>query len=404
MLIKPPLLLGAIFLGHATAFALGIRVPDQDAHATARGNAFVATADNPSAIYYNPAGLSQLEGHHARVGIYGVTLESRYRSPSGREVTTEDNFAAVPQLYYAFAPAEKPLAFGLGIYAPYGLSLEWPEDSGFRTLAIEGEIQYATINPVVAWEILPNLSIAAGPTFNLAEAELRRGLFAPAREFRFKGDDFDIGYNVGLLWRLHEQHALGLSYRSITTMNFEGQSDLDPFASDPAATGRLKFPQHIIAGWSYRPTPQWNFEFNVDWTDWERVDSLDLTQSFGNSSVPLGWQSSFFYEWGVTRSFENGYALSAGYIYSENSVPDETFNPIVPDSDRHIFSVGLGRRYESIPGLRWDLAYQFAYGPNRMVSGSPLNPNFFPPPAGESADGAYRFLSHAFTFSIAYQF
>src|SRR5213083_2807851 len=42
------------------SFALGIRIADQDARATARGNAFTATADNPSAIYYNPAGITQL--------------------------------------------------------------------------------------------------------------------------------------------------------------------------------------------------------------------------------------------------------------------------------------------------------------------------------------------------------
>ena len=44
------------------AHALGIRILHQDPDATARGEAFTATADKPSAIYYNPAGLTQLEG------------------------------------------------------------------------------------------------------------------------------------------------------------------------------------------------------------------------------------------------------------------------------------------------------------------------------------------------------
>ena len=44
------------------ASANGFGLPDQDAFATARGEAFVATADNPSAIYYNPAGITQLAG------------------------------------------------------------------------------------------------------------------------------------------------------------------------------------------------------------------------------------------------------------------------------------------------------------------------------------------------------
>ena len=50
------------------AAALGSRIPNQDAAAIARGNAFVATADNPAAIYYNPAGITQLEGHNFQLG------------------------------------------------------------------------------------------------------------------------------------------------------------------------------------------------------------------------------------------------------------------------------------------------------------------------------------------------
>src|SRR5688500_17253838 len=90
----------------ASAFALGIRIADQDARATARGNAFTATADNPSAIYYNPAGITQLYrsvepqpltlslskdgkskvpmepeaseyGLRTRMGVYSITIETR---------------------------------------------------------------------------------------------------------------------------------------------------------------------------------------------------------------------------------------------------------------------------------------------------------------------------------------
>ncbi|HXU75413.1 MAG TPA: hypothetical protein VN794_02540, partial [Methylomirabilota bacterium] len=50
------------------ALGLGSRIPNQDADAIARGNAFVATADNPAALYYNPAGISQLEGQQIHVG------------------------------------------------------------------------------------------------------------------------------------------------------------------------------------------------------------------------------------------------------------------------------------------------------------------------------------------------
>ena len=66
----------ALVLLPATGFSLGIRIVDQDSFATSRGEAVVATADNPSAIYYNPAGITQLDGTRAQYGVYGITLDA----------------------------------------------------------------------------------------------------------------------------------------------------------------------------------------------------------------------------------------------------------------------------------------------------------------------------------------
>ena len=60
---------------------------------------------------------------------------------------------------------------------------------------------YATINPVVAYEILPNLSFGIGPTINYAQAKFERALgILPGDQFKFQGDDIDFGFNAGLLW------------------------------------------------------------------------------------------------------------------------------------------------------------------------------------------------------------
>src|SRR5207302_10244043 len=75
-----PLLLS---LAPATGWALGIRIPDQNPEATARGDAFAATADNPSAIYYNPAGITQLDGTRALLGAYAITSEAKVNLDSG---------------------------------------------------------------------------------------------------------------------------------------------------------------------------------------------------------------------------------------------------------------------------------------------------------------------------------
>ena len=386
----------------ASACALGIRIADQAPEATARGNAFAATADSPAAIYYNPAGITQLEGAQLKFGVYGVDFTSDYRSPTGSKSETKGQIDAVPQLYATWTPTDLPLSFGLGIYSPYGLSLEWPDDSGFRTIAQKGSITYLTANPVVAWKVTSSLSIAAGLTANYSDAELSRGLFVPGDQFRFKGDDTAVGFNAGVRWQPQDKHAFGVTYRSATTMDYSGHSTLNsllPFAPSyrTAAEAKFEFPQNVVLGYSFRPTEKWNLEFNADWTDWDALNTVNLNQQ-GGATVPLtfNWKSSWFYEFGATRQLPKGIAVSAGYIYSENSVPDKSFNPIVPDSDRHIFSVGVK---QSVGHWNWALAYQFAYGPWRTVSGS-SSPSFI----GETADGRYQATSHALSLSIGCAF
>src|ERR1700722_14551635 len=116
MKLKTGLLLILSVLSPAVVFGLGIRLSDQDAFATGRGEAFVATADNPSAIYYNPAGISQLDGNNLRGGFYGIYYNPSYNSPNGGN-TYHSSFdlAAIPQLFYTHTFTNSMLSLGLGV-------------------------------------------------------------------------------------------------------------------------------------------------------------------------------------------------------------------------------------------------------------------------------------------------
>ncbi len=95
-------LVAAAFVLPSVAFGLGIRIVDQDAEATARGEAFTATADNPSAIYYNPAGITQLDGQNFLIGAYAIYLQSKYTGANGDSFRTKDQPQAVPQIFYTY--------------------------------------------------------------------------------------------------------------------------------------------------------------------------------------------------------------------------------------------------------------------------------------------------------------
>lgn len=397
-----------------TASATGFRLPDQDAFATARGEAFVATADNPSAIYYNPSGITQLQGGNLRGGFYGVYLDPSFQSPAGGTFHNENTLHAIPQLFYTYGMDTLPLSFGLGIYSPFGLSLKWPQDTGFRTIATEGTLTYITINPVVAFKVLPSLSIGAGLTANYANVDLQQGLFWPTQPFdgfRFKGDGWDVGYNLGALWKLNEKISIGATFRSTTTVELKGHTDAhndSPIIIVPVFTHRSEaeasfpFPLEFVTGISYRPTPNWNFEFDADYTDWSRLQTITVEQATPfppllpqNIPLTLDWESSWYYEFGATRYFDNGWHVSAGYIYNENSVPDAHYTPLVADLDRHFISIGAGLKREH---FNFDVAYQFGYGPTRTVTGSA------PSATGQTADGRYEYFSHAIAMSAGWHF
>ncbi len=443
--LLPALLFTALL--PVTALGLGFRLPDQDATATARGEAFAATADNASAVYYNPAGIGMLEGQRFRLGTYAIELRTEFTPEGGGEtIHNKHEIQSIPQLFYTLKSEKSPVGFGFGVYSPYGLSLEYPENSQFREQAIKARIRFLTLSPVLAWKINDQLSVAAGPTINIADTKLERGILNPGDKFRFEGSGIGFGFQAGVMWRPAKQHSFGLVYRSPVEIEFSGHSSVQlsdqtrrdlaaantqiaaanaaiaqvrelvgPFGQaavdatlaslglpseeiapistsfpEEDADATIRFPQNITLGYSFRPTPAWNFEANIDWTDWDNFNEVTLhQQTSGDIVLPFNYESSFIYEFGATHYFAHGLNLSAGYIYSENSVPNESFNPSVPDSNRHIYSAGIG--YE---GERFSLAlaYQYVYGPDRKID------------QGTPADGTYSTTAHAVSVSAGYRF
>jgi long-chain fatty acid transport protein len=398
--------------------ANGFALPDQDAFATARGEAVVATADNPSAIYYNPAGITQLAGGNVRAGLYALDYHVSFKPPPNTPntgLTYDENYhlAVVPRLFYTYSPTNLPLSFGLGVYSPFGGKMGWPQDTGFRAVALSGKLTYLTINPVVAWKILPSLSVAAGPMVNYVDMNLEQGLLksvSPPNYFRFTGDGWSVGYNLGARWQPLEQLSFGATLRSPAKVTLDGRTQsqsLHPPSSLSSAQMDLTFPLSAVVGFSYRPTPKWNLEIDASYTDWSSFGSTSIHQATPSRIVPqqdipvtLDWQASWMYEFGVTRYFDNGWNVSAGYCFSENSVPNNYYTPMAADMDRHFFSLGTGYQGKH---FSFDIAYQFGLGPTHTVTGS--TPSSTPGLiAYQTADGKYSFYSNAVSVSLGWRF
>ncbi len=387
----------------SVSWALGFRIPNQDASAIARGNAFVATADNPSAIYYNPAGITQLEGQQAQIGVLnylGVNTYFDSATPGVKDTKSRFEVLPVPQIHYTYSPKDSVLSYGLGLYAPFGLGVKWPDNTGFRSIAIESKLTYLTVNPVIAWKAHSTLSVAVGPNLNYSDIQFSRGLIFPYDNFKFSGDDIGYGFNAGVLWQPHDQWSFGANYRSASRLHYKGKSTYDAFAAAADTKATVDFPQIITAGISFRPNPNWNIEFNVDYTDWNTLNTVNLEGTsaiFGiNLPLQLDWHESWFFELGITRKFEDGWFVSGGYFYSSETAPSQTFTPAIPDTALHVASLGVGHQGEN---WRWVVASQFIMGAKRDINNSQPNPF-----TGESANGKYQLIVPTLSVSITRKF
>lgn len=390
---KTALLASLSLASTLTTNAAATRIAFVDAFATARGNAFTATADNASAVFYNGAGLTQLEGTQIHGSVFAISLDYSADTTFGKD-NMDDDFQAVPSVFISHNLEDSPLSFGFGVYSPFALGSDWGSDAKFTSgppesdgtlVPYEADLVYTKYHAVVAWQVTETLSLAAGVSYDDSDIEIK------TNALKFDADDDTVGFSLSALWQPSEKHSFGLNYQAKTEITYDGDSTITGVGKYDTEAD-LTFPESIVFGYSYRPNENWNIEFNVDWTNWDRVDDLTIEGLLGPApSYDLNWESAFIWELGATRYFENGWNVSAGYTYVESAVPDQELLPVVPDSDRHFFALGVGRDYEN---FYWQATYQYTYADDRKVSG-----NNFP-----TVDGDYDLDSQAVAFSVGYRF
>lgn len=393
MKYKACLLFSVSAISIVPVFANGFYVPVQAPEATARGNAWLATANSAAAVYYNAAGLTQLESPELVVGAYGVMLGLEANLDSGVHEKANNNWAVLPQIYGAFPISDK-LVGGIGVNTPFGLGTDWGQNSQFRLLSTETELNYITTWFVLGYKVTDTWSIGGG--VGVSYADLKYGRFAtvaPGVDLpsEFKGDDYSASWTLSTRWQPSEHHAFGLVYRSKTDFALRGDFEITGAVASESAKLDFMTPATLAGGYAYSPCKEWTLEANVEWVNWDEFNSLNLSSSStGTTAVPFNWHSNFIYSAGATRFFDNGWNVSAGYNFIENSIPDSNFSPGVADANRHWLNAGFGRKYEN---FKWNFAYQYAFSDNE-VKGSP----------GGLADGTFESRFHGVMLNCNWQF
>lgn len=327
--------------------ANAVRLPSQDAWAVARGHAATASVDSSAAVWFNPAGLRHIEHDDVRLEPSFLSVDEDFRSDKG---TTTDETAKhffTPSAYAAHR-VNGSTVVAVGALAPYGLAAKWPTTSEFAGLATDNDLTYRTFVASLAWAPSTTLGLGGSLEYSTLKAGLNRLTpIAPGvvRPFNFSGTDHAVSGNVGVQWDLDDKRSIGVMYQFATSFKLDGTAALSGVTKVPGRTSPWRFADNLAVGYRQRLAPDWDLEFGVDWTFWTGTGTIHLDAGPLSTNLPLNWKTSAYYNIGVEHRISREWRVAAGYQFSENSVPDESLNPSLPDSNRHLLDAGIERAF-----------------------------------------------------------
>ncbi|HET7274464.1 MAG TPA: outer membrane protein transport protein [Longimicrobiaceae bacterium] len=271
--------LAALAASAATIQAQGSNVMQHGACATAMVGAGVASpCTDGSAILFNPAGLvthSSVVG----LGVSAINTSATFTYDITEEVIEQDATTTPVPAFFGSYRFNDRWAAGLGVFAPYGLGIEWPvcsiempncDDTNFegRFVTYDTKLTNIYIQPTVAFAASDWLSIGAGvdivrgsiginqrvdlattdvPGAPITFAALGIPLGTDFADANLEGAGTGVGFHLGAMADLSEKFSVGVRYLHSVEINYEGDAMFKPVATGlvTAPNNPLGAPENI---------------------------------------------------------------------------------------------------------------------------------------------------------------
>ena len=372
------------------------------------GNAFAggaAIAQDATTVWYNPAGLTRLNGNQLVVGGHLIFPSTKFDNEGstitglsgGAPLTGGDggdagDNALVPNAYYA-RPINDDFTFGIGINAPFGLRTEYDDGWAGRYHAIESEIKTVNINPAVGYKLNDRVSIGGGINVQIAEATLSNAVdfgticilsgspgcgalgLAPQGndgDAEITADTTSYGYNIGALFQVSDRTRIGVAHRSAIRHDLEGDSDITTFDAGSAAFAALAnivdsdieadvtFPATTSLSVYHQVNSQWAVMGDAIQTRWGRLPELRIKFDSGqaDSVITLDLDDVWRYSVGATYMRDSRLTYRFGIAFDESPAGDaETTTARLPDEDRTWLTFGVS--YKKDDRFNFDVSYAY---------------------------------------------
>ncbi len=400
----------------------GFALYNHSSASIAQGGAVIAHNNDSSALFFNPALMNKLELPQVKIGMNYLKSSVEFRSDTtGKTFKMQDTSHYIPTLFAIHSISDR-ISAGLGIFSHFGLSTTWDDAWEGRYVATHSELKTITFNPAVSFMITPQVIIAGGVSISMLDAELNKNItlspMLPDIRQKLSGDDTAFGYNAGLLVDVSEDVSIGVSYRSTIKAEFQGDVEHQiPLAiqsmpqaalfPDTSAETTFNLPPQAFAGIAYSGMDSFVFEVSVKWEGWSEFDKLRilLDEPVATETalvMPRNWKDVYPVSFGAQYRLNDMFDINAGYTYDPSPVPNDTYEPAVPDSDGHIFSVGVDIKLQHIRvGLLYAYKKYEDREKNNLIDDFPSDGTLNPL---TSVNGTYKNSVHMVGVDAAYVF
>jgi long-chain fatty acid transport protein len=410
-------LLGFPAVAGAQAFGLN----EIGSCAIARGFATTsAPCDDASSIYWNPGALPGKRGFSLYGGAAVIKINGDFTQDSTfKRYESDAPTAVVPHIFLNYRGAGR-LAYGLGVYVPYGLTSQWRDDFPGRFAAKKASLQTIYVQPNLAYQINDNWSVGGGPIFGHSTVELIQavdlssqvatvsggqpitfGQLGIAKHTEFaraslKGSATAFGVTLGIHGKLSPTWQMGARFLSQVTFDYDDAdatfsqtpTGLVLAANNPITPGGVSLPVDQVVGGSFAaggPLTSQKVQTQIQhpaqaqlgfaYTGFERTTiSADYAYVGWKSfkQLPVNFKGNapsrvLIEEYnntsglrvGVEHKLLNGAALRAGIAGTTSAAPEQTVTPLLPEQDRGYGMLGGG--LPIMGGLTLDAAYMHVF-------------------------------------------
>src|SRR5213078_5130843 len=231
--------------------AQGFGIYEQGACSMGRaGTGVAAPCNDGSAIFFSPAGLTGLTGGRATIGVTLLDVEGGFTDDIlHQETRLNDPFLAIPQVYVAYGVTPK-LGVGIGLFAPYGLQTRWPLSFDGRFAGYDNILRSVYLQPTVAYQVTPWLSLGAGVDIVFGSVELNQRLdlaaapvplpgvppgtifgqfgIAPGTDFanaHLEATHTSVAAHFGTLVKVNDRVSFGARFLTQAKFDYSGTAD-----------------------------------------------------------------------------------------------------------------------------------------------------------------------------------